>query len=293
MLLAPIARLLDISLDTLLSFHGDLTAEEVQEIVYELDERLKKETFSDAFCWVKKKLEQYPSCGQLLLSAAVILDVQCMVQKLPQAEVYEEYISSLYHRALESSDEAVRIRAADALAAFYRRKKECDKAEKYLEYFSMQNPMRKMQQALLYEEADRVEEAYKAYEELLFEDYQRISAELQGMYRLALKEGNKKRASLFVEKQVEMAKCFAMGKYYEALPRFDLAVLEKDREALLAIRKDMLVSAEQIGNFRNSPLFEHMKFKEPRKEFLEGLKENLQKSFAEILEEIEKQDKGE
>lgn len=36
----------------------------------------------------------------------------------------------------------------------------------------------------------------------------------------------------------------SMGKYYEALPRFDLAVLEKDREALLAIRKDMLVSAE-------------------------------------------------
>ena len=33
MLLAPIARLLDISVDTLLSFHGELTDEEIRQII--------------------------------------------------------------------------------------------------------------------------------------------------------------------------------------------------------------------------------------------------------------------
>ena len=42
MLLAPIARLLEISLDTLLSFQEDLTREEIQKITVELDEMLKK-----------------------------------------------------------------------------------------------------------------------------------------------------------------------------------------------------------------------------------------------------------
>lgn len=37
--------------------------------------------------------------------------------------------------------------AADSLAGFYMRKKQYDKAEKYLEYFSIQNPERKRKQA--------------------------------------------------------------------------------------------------------------------------------------------------
>lgn len=41
-LLAPIARLLNISLDTLLSFREDLTTEEINEIVCEADSKLKR-----------------------------------------------------------------------------------------------------------------------------------------------------------------------------------------------------------------------------------------------------------
>ena len=85
MLLAPIARLLEISLDTLLSFQEDLTREEIQKMTVELDEMLKKEPYDQGFCWVKKKLEQYPNCGWLIISAAVILDAQCIVQKPPCA----------------------------------------------------------------------------------------------------------------------------------------------------------------------------------------------------------------
>ena len=78
--------------------------------------------------------------------------------------------------------------AADSLAGFYMRKKQYDKAEKYLEYFSIQNPERKRKQAQIYAETGRMQEAYKAYEELLFTDYQRVSMELHGIYLLALKE---------------------------------------------------------------------------------------------------------
>lgn len=69
------------------------------------------------------------------------------------------------------------------------------KAEKYLEYFSIQNPERKRKQAQIYAETGRVKEAYKAYEELLFSDYQRVSMELHGMYMLALQDNDRKRAA--------------------------------------------------------------------------------------------------
>lgn len=70
-LLAPIARLLNISLDTLLSFREDLTTEEINEIVCEADSKLKEESYDEAFLWAKKKLEQYPNCEELILNIAI------------------------------------------------------------------------------------------------------------------------------------------------------------------------------------------------------------------------------
>ena len=46
-----------------------------------------------------------------------------------------------------------------------------------------------------------MQEAYKAYEELLFTDYQRVSMELHGIYLLALKENDMEKARSIVQKQ--------------------------------------------------------------------------------------------
>lgn len=55
-LLAPIARLLDITLDTLLSFQEELTMEEINSFIYEADEKLKNETYEEAFSGQRKSL---------------------------------------------------------------------------------------------------------------------------------------------------------------------------------------------------------------------------------------------
>ena len=104
--------------------------------------------------------------------------------------------------------------------------------------------------------------------------------ELQGMYMLALKEKDRDRARMLTEKQRELAKCFEMGKYYEASCGLDLATLEKDTEAVLSIMEEMLSGIELMGAFRNAPLYEHMGFKEMSEDFLAEMKENLIKCFC-------------
>lgn len=278
-LLAPIARLLDISLDTLLSYREELTAEEINGIVREADQKLKTGSYEEAFRWARKKLEQYPNCEPLILNLAVCLDAYRTIREVPDEEQYNPYLTSLYTRLLDSKDEAVRMSAADSLAGFYMRKKQYDKAEKYLEYFSIQNPERKRKQAQIYAETGRMQEAYKAYEELLFTDYQRVSMELHGIYLLALKENNMEKAQSIVQKQAEAAKFFGMGKYHEVSARLEIAAMEKDADAVIAIVEAMLSDIKEIGSFRNSPLYEHMEFKEMKEENLEEIKENLRKCF--------------
>lgn len=234
---------------------------EINDITHEADLKLKEKTYDEALKWAKKKLEQYPNCEQLILNIAVIFDAQRIVQKVPNESDYDEYLCSLYAQVLNSSDESMRIRAADSLVGFYIRKKQYDKAEKYLEYFSVQNPERKRKQAQIYAETERIPEAYKAYEELLFSDYQRVSMALHGIYMLALQSNDMKKVHQIVAKQEEMA------------------TLEKDTNTVLAVMEDMLSSVEQIGDFRKSSLYEHMEFREIQKEFLAELKENLKNGF--------------
>lgn len=281
MLLAPIARLLGISLDTLLSFREELTMEEVNEIVLEADLKMKEMSYDEVFRWAKTKLEEYPNCETLILNLAIFLDAQRIVQELPNSADYDEYLCDLYIRILDSEDEAVRIRAADCLVGFYMRQKQYEKAEKYLEYLSIQNPERKRKQAQIYAETDRIEEAYKAYEALLFADYGRASMELHGMYLLALKNKDMERAHRLVEKQEELARCFEMGKYHEVPCRLEIATLEKDADRVIETMKEMLSCVEKMGDFRNSFLYEHLEFKETRGEFLAELKEKLLKGFRE------------
>lgn len=278
-LLAPIARLLDVSLDTLLSFREELTTEEIAQIVCEADRKLKEETYDEAFRWAKKKLEEYPNCEQLIWQIAVIFDAQRIIKGIPDTEAYDAYLHSLYVRVLKSQDETIRSQAANSLFAFHMRKKQYDKAEEVLAYLSKQNPERKRKQAELYGETGRIEEAYKTYEELLFMNCQIINAIFYGMYMLAARSQDMPRARMFAEKQEEIARCFEMGRYYETSYKLDIAVLEKDTKTALTAMEEMLSSVEQLGSYCKAPLYEHMKFKEVNPDFLKKVKDDLREYF--------------
>jgi len=280
MLLAPIARLLGITLDTLLSYREELTAEEVNEILQETNRLLKEKTYEEAFQWAKGKVEQYPDCEPLIWQIAVIFDAQRIWQKVADAEKYDEYLCSLYSRALESSDEAIRNHAAGALFGLSMRRKRYDKAEEYLEYFSKQDPERKRRQAQLYGETGRIQEAYKAYEELLFVEYQMVNAALYGMYTLAIQSKDIARGHMLVKKLEEAAKCFEMGKYYEVSYGLEIATLEKDADTIIAVMEQMLASVGELCSFRKAPLYEHMKFKEVDDGIAAEVKNNLLQCFC-------------
>lgn len=279
MLLAPIARLLDITLDTLLSFHEDLTAEEIKSLVYEANAKLQVEKYEQAFQWAKGKIEQYPNCEQLIWQMAVIFDAWRLTKDIPYSEKYDNYINDCYVRALNSEDENIRTSAAGSLFGFYSRKEQYEKAEEYLVYYSKQNPERKRKQAVIYSKTNRVNEAYKAYEELLFSGYQMMNMVFHSLYILVMQENDMEKAHMLVEKQRVLANIFEMGEYHEASCGLDLATSEKDIEATIEIMERMMASLDKICDFSKSTLYEHMEFKEMNEDFCKELHENLLTCF--------------
>jgi len=279
MLLAPIARLLNITLDTLLSFREELSAEEINSLIVEADDKLKHETFEEAFRWAKEKIEMYPNCERLIWQLAVVFDAWRLTHDIPKTADYEDYIFDCYTRALNSKDEDIRNAAADSLFGFYLRKEQYKKAEECLVYFSKRDPERKRKQAAIYSETDRMEEAYKAYEELLFSGYQMINMVFHGIYMLAMKEKDMEKARVLIRKQEQLSNVFEMGRYHEASVRLEVAVAEKDADATIESMKKVLESVGELCVFCRSSLYEHMTFREPSEEFIADVKKNLLERF--------------
>ena len=74
-LLAPIARLLDISLDTLLSFHEYLSDTEIEEIIRKMDRMFSEEGYEKTYEWALRLIKEYPNCNMLIWQVAVMLPV--------------------------------------------------------------------------------------------------------------------------------------------------------------------------------------------------------------------------
>ena len=88
-LLAPIARLLGITTDTLLSFRDSLSSEEIAAFVKKLDQDLETREYAEVFTEAKKTLEEYPNCDQLIWQTAVIFQARRNIDQIRDKEKYE------------------------------------------------------------------------------------------------------------------------------------------------------------------------------------------------------------
>ena len=279
-LLSPIARLLDISVDTLLSHEKELSDAEANRLVEEAIRKLKTETFDDVFQWAKERLAEYPNCGFLILWMARILDSEHQMMEMPADEKLDTFILDCYRQALESDNEGLKRSAAEALYYFYIKKEQYEQAEQYLEYFSDENPERKRKQAMICSETGRKEEAYKMLEEILYAGYQNLNMTLQDLYVWALKDTDHNKARMLAGKMQQLAQLFEFGEYHEVSTMLELATVEKDVSATLHIMERMLNNLESIGDFTKSPLYSHMTFKPISDDYLKEVREGLIRAFS-------------
>ncbi|MGN0428352.1 MAG: helix-turn-helix domain-containing protein [Agathobacter sp.] len=280
-LLAPIARLLHISLDTLLSFHEELTTSEIDEIIREMDEMFDSEGFEKVYEWALEKVKEYPNCNMLIWQVAVMLDARRLVDDGLDSEKYDEQINAWYELALEDENEEIKRHAADSLFGFYLRKKEYEKAEEYLQYFSNTDPMKKIYRGRLYKEQGDKENAYKTFEEILFSEYQTLNFTLSLLTGLAHEEGDCRKARYLAEKLGRIAGIFEMGKYHECSPMLEIVCAEKNVAETCQVVEQLLKSVDTLCDFQKSSLFQHLKFSKPNGSFTEDLKEKLLDGFRE------------
>lgn len=277
--LAPIARLLNITLDELLCFQEDLTAEEISDMIKELDHELESKPYEEVFLHGSRLIHEYPGCHQLIWQIALFLHAN-MTERRTDSDPRQAQIETWYLQALESNDAQLRKHAAGSLFQYYLSREEYEKAESYISYFSEESAERKRKMALIYSKTNRKKEAYKAYEEILFSEYQMLNLVLNSLFLLSMEEKNSDLAKMWMEKESGLARLFDMGVYREECCKLELAAAQRDRAQTYSSVRKMLGSLDQLCSaFTESDMYRHMKFSEPGADFYEKLRGDLLQKF--------------
>ena len=278
-LLAPIARLLGITTDTLLSFQEDLTDEEIGRIIKELDRKSGTAPYDELFAEGAGKIREYPNCEKLRWNVATLLDAWRLTHHVPEGGPYEEQIHAWYSQVLEAGDPALRKSAAESLYGFYRRKEEYEKAASFLAYLPEDDPDRKSRHADILYKTGKTEEAFREQEELLLAHLNRLRLTLNALYDMYVEQGDLAMARRLLDKQSGLTRLFEMGEFQAAAPALDLAAHEKDVEATERIMRAILEESETVCDFTKSGLFSHLSFRTPDHSFAEELRSGLRESF--------------
>ena len=115
-----------------------------------MDKMFSEEGFEKTYQWAVNTIKEYSNCNLLIWQIAVMLDSRRIIGMCENPDRYDEQINSWYEMALGDKDERIQHHAADSLFGFYLRKKNYEMAEKYLNYFSDYDPMKKVKQGQLY-----------------------------------------------------------------------------------------------------------------------------------------------
>ena len=278
-LLSPIARLLHISLDTLLTIKEKLTDFEIGEFIQKMDKMFSEEGYEKTYQWAVNTIKKYPNCNLLIWQIAVMLDSRRIIGECDNPDKYDEQINAWYEIALNDEEEKIQHHAADSLFGFYLRKKDYAMAEKYLRYFSDYDPVKKVKMGQLYMQQGKTEDAYEKLEDVVFSTYTTLNLTFGTMITQALEEKNHEYAKYLAKKMNVLANAFDMGKYHECAAMLNVVVAEKDVEGTFQVAKQLLENVDTMGDFRESKLYQHMKFRNTENPYAKEMKKALLEGF--------------
>ncbi len=92
-LIAPIARLLGISTDTLLSFKDELTKDEINVFIKKLNQDLENGGYDAAFRSAQKRIFEFPNCEKLAWETSAILDSGRFMHDVADSDSYDSRLS--------------------------------------------------------------------------------------------------------------------------------------------------------------------------------------------------------
>ena len=261
-LLAPLARILKIDVNTLLEFNEELTDAEVKSLTKGIGETASKEGFQKAFEKASDLIKQYSGCDGLIYSISTVLRIYLLNPEIEEKDKYERKIAAWLELVAASSKEKTASMAKLDLSAIYREKKDYEKAQELLDKIPELglDTYKKIQQALLFESSGKLEDAYSVYEEILCSHGHEAFGALVSIIDLLLKENKLSEVEEYTERAKKLVEVFDLGAYHKYALDLSLAKEKHDKEKAIEMIINMVNEADSMDNVMKSKLYTHKRW---------------------------------
>lgn len=257
-LLPPLARLLQVDMNTLFCFHEELSEQEIESFCKELSQAISESGLDAGFTLLHEKLRAYPRCAPLVHKSALLLDGALIMAGMPADEKgqYTDQIMELYHRAVEDGDEKIRISSAFMLSSKYELRGDYQKAHEMLELVPERLGIdKKQQEASIYLKEGKLDDAARILEHLLQMRLNEIMIILMYLGECAVKKEDHEMAGYAAEAWEKTAEAFGLWEYSRQVLKFHTAVLLKDEERAVSLLKRMLFAIRTPWDMKSTVLF--------------------------------------
>ncbi len=262
-LLAPLARLLKIDLNTLFCFREDMTEQEIGLFCKEISEIVQAKGISEGFEAAEQKFHEYPHNETLLHCLTLQLDGLLTLSGLTSEEMYpyDERILSWYHRLSESSDIKISNSANYLIASRLIRKGNYDQAQEVLDRMpdreniisSMADKL--MLQVIIYQNQGKAEKASRDLQNALLMALNKVQILLHKMVDAELAAGEIQIAKKIADKASQMPELFDLWNYNSFVAPLQIAVTEQNADKCICILRKMLAALLVPWDMGSSPLF--------------------------------------
>lgn len=265
-LLPRLARLLKVDLNTLFSFHEDLTGEEIQEICNTVREAGQAEGVKAAFQQARQYRQEYPHCDELLLSMTYTVEAIANNAGLSQEELaeYQACINSALEELAQSSRTEISNAANFMLTNKFIRQGKLEQAQRVLDRMPDKQSVTQeiadklMLQVSIYQQQAKFEEAAKELEYALFTAATRVQTLLSLYTSLEMTAGKLDHAQAVAAKGTAFVELFQLWEYNRYVNEYQIALKKEDSAAVLLLLRKLLNALCQPWSTKNSVLFRNV-----------------------------------
>lgn len=255
MLLAPLARILKIDINTLLAFNEELTDAEIKKLTKEVGQIVSKDGYEKAFEKGCELIKQYPNCDELIYWISIVLRINLLAPEIEEKDKYERKIIVWLELVATSNKEKISSMAKADLSAIYRKNKQYEEAQEILDKIPEVEVDKKLQQALLFESYGKFNEAYGVFEEILLRNVHETMSVLSFIIMMLCKENKFNEAEEYLEVAKKHVEAFELGNYHKYALDLFLAKEKHDKEKVIDSIINMVNEAGSMDNSMKSKLY--------------------------------------
>lgn len=266
-LLSPIARILNIDVNMLLSFNVELTKEEIRNFLEQISRTVSEDGIDEGFKKAVHFIKKYPNCDNLVIHVAESMN---MHNKLNKGDNYDEYnkkVISWYEILAASNNKRTSKIGKFDLIIKYIESEQYEQAQKLLDTIeedsaSDLNWMKNLYQAQIFEKTNKGDSAYEIYEGMILKSANEIMFPLSLIIQQLCNENKYDIAEKYIALLQKTITMYDLDKISLFQSEMIISLHKKDKEKAVNDLKKVMSEIENFSDDDKSEIYAFRKYKE-------------------------------